>query len=87
MAINRPSLRDVIPKREVSVSEKARLKSGRPRDRLYARKIGDTFTVSFTVTQEIDALIDRHARERNVSRSSIIRQAMLLADLNWAKHW
>jgi hypothetical protein len=85
MAIKRPVLRDIVARREIAISEKAILKAGRPRVRAYARKVGDTFTVSFTVTQELDQMIDRHALERNVSRSAVVRQALLLADRHWAR--
>ncbi len=54
----------------------AQMKIGRDRYRRRQTRTGTTRTVSFTVTQEIDQLIEDLASELHVSRSHVVRQAI-----------
>jgi hypothetical protein len=55
----------------------ADLKAGKARKRPQ-QEPGQTFTVSFTVTAEVDALIHRLAVEQAQPRSAVVRSAVLL---------
>ncbi len=79
----RPHLQDFVAARRGTVSQEQALKHGRAR-RINSRpSAGVTATVSFTGTHEIDLIVDRWAHEYNISRSAVIRQAILLADQQW----
>lgn len=72
------------PRREVSdhahlrgeAASLAYVKEGRRRRRTRPER-GITFTVSFTVTKELDQLIHDLAIDAGVSRSSVVRSAVL----------
>lgn len=79
----RETIRDAIVRRNPAINQIAAMKSGKARKRIYARKAGNTFTVSFTVSPELDQLIDFWSMQGNCSRSSVVRQALILADDRW----
>lgn len=74
---------DFVPKRRQQRNQVAILKTGEKRTR--SQKEGVTATLSFTAPREIDTLIDKWAAEWNLSRSAVIRQAILRADLHWQR--
>lgn len=81
--LGRPLLQDFVRSRQGTVSQEQALKHGRAR-RINSRpSAGVTATLSFTGTHEIDLIVDRWAHEYNISRSAVIRQAILLADQQW----
>lgn len=85
MAVNRVLLRDVVRRRNTSIRQQEILKVGKPRKRYYAREVGRTCTCSFTITEELDRIIDKRSVEMNISRSAVVRQALMLADAYWSK--
>ena len=53
------------------------VKSG-PRRKQAKRDKGVTVTCSFTLTEEIDAMIEKMASDQNCSRSRVVRQALII---------
>lgn len=74
---------DFTPKRRLQRNQVAIMKTGEKRTR--SQKSGVTATLSFTAPIEIDEIIDRWAATWNMSRSAVIRQAILRADLHWRR--
>jgi len=84
MARVRSRLReDFVPKRRLQRNQVALLKSRERRTR--SQEPGCTATLSFTAPTQIDDIIDKWASQWNISRSAVIRQAILRADLHWQK--
>ena len=50
---------------------------GAPKRYQSERKRGVTVTCSFTLTEDIDALVEKAAAKENCSRSRIVRQALI----------
>lgn len=74
---------DFVPRRRRQRNQVAVMKTGEIRTR--SQRSGVTATMSFTAPVEIDQIIDRWANEWNMSRSAVIRQAILRADLHWRR--
>lgn len=74
---------DFVPRRKLQRNQVAVLKTGERRTR--SQRSGVTATMSFTAPIEIDEIIDRWAAHWNMSRSAVIRQAILRADLHWRR--
>ena len=74
---------DFVPKRRLQRNQVAILKTGEKRTRSQPK--GVTATLSFTAPVEIDDVIDKWAAHWNISRSAVIRQAILRADLAWKR--
>lgn len=85
MAVKRLMLRDVVQRRNPSVRQQDIVKMGRARQRVYARPKGTTCTCSFTLTEALDLIVDQRAARENISRSAVVRQALMLADAHWSK--
>lgn len=74
----------------ISISSKRQDRPGLTKIKTGANRRGDTqrtrtgvtFTVSFTLTSEVDQLIHDMAIEQGVSRSSVVRSAILLHAMN-----
>lgn len=72
----RPTLGDAVASRSTQRDVIAEMKDGsRPSRRQGGR--GVTFTASFTLSGEVDELIHELAIQQNVSRSAIVRIAIL----------
>jgi len=85
MAVNSVLLRDVVRRRKPSIKQQEMMKMGNVRKRVYARDVGQTCTCSFTLTEELDRIIDQRSAQMNISRSAVVRQAVMLADAHWSK--
>ncbi|NBR00641.1 MAG: hypothetical protein EBT79_12475 [Actinobacteria bacterium] len=85
MAVNRRFLlrQDMVSARKHQPSATVLLKGSRPRRVNSRPNPGVTGTMSFSATHEIDLIIDRWSAAFNISRSAIIRQAILLANDKW----
>ena len=70
------SLRESVEKRPLQADIRARIKSGQKKKPL--RKSANTFTCTFTLTEELDHAIETIALHHNQSRSAVVRQAVLL---------
>ena len=77
-------MRENIQKRRQQSNLAALLKSGpRTRKQGSGRPVGISVTMTFSGTGEIDEIIDHWAKEWDVGRSYVFRQAILLSDLRW----
>lgn len=74
---------DMVPKRRRLLSQVQLVKIGRQRRTNRRKYPGVTATMSFTAPAEIDAILDRWASKWDVSRSTVFRQAVLLANDKW----
>ncbi|MEY2711280.1 MAG: hypothetical protein RL487_1063 [Actinomycetota bacterium] len=85
MALNRRSFlrQDMVAARKHQPSQAAILKTGRRRRVNSRPNPGVTGTMSFSATFEIDQMIDRWSAAFNISRSAVLRQAILLANDKW----
>lgn len=72
----RPTLRDVVKRRHQRADLTEILRYGRDPRKQVGRN-GRTVTVSFTLTPEQDLVIDDLARRQGLTRSAVIRQAVL----------
>ena len=79
-------LDDMIKARRRAIDPLAALKQGVSLDRrVQPNRLGVTASMSFTAPAEIDDLIDKWAAYWVLSRSAVIRQAILMADISWSK--
>lgn len=77
-------MRDQIQRRKQQANLTEMLKAGRP-PRTVSRPKGESVTMTFSGTREVDEIIDYWAKEWNVGRSHVFRQAILLSDLKWRR--
>lgn len=74
----RPDVRDMVAKRGVQENRLLDTVKGSPARHRKQRAPGITVTCSFTITEDIDAEIERISQKLNCSRSRVVRQAIVL---------
>lgn len=73
----RPLLREIASSRPIEGNPIMEVKTGSKRRRGQNGRAGITVSASFTICRQLDGLIHEMAIDQHVSRSAVIRQAVL----------